>query len=190
MSCLKERPWSLRDTQSAPVSSPQEVGGLCEGEGVTSGGLRRGWRQGPCQGAENTGGFLRPPRHPSCPEQMRRGGRGRPPRVQPPPTPCPGSSGTCPPLPESSPYCGHSGVRGPDLYRTTATRWQMQGSQPSAWRTAPRVRCLQDVKSKQGGGQACGEQESHVSRKVTVRGKAERPPAGPGLQGLPLRKET
>ena len=103
MSCLKERPWSLRDTQSAPVSSPQEVGGLCEGEGVTSGGLRRGWRQGPCQGAENTGGFLRPPRHPSCPEQMRRGGRGRPPRVQPPPTPCPGSSGTCPPLPESSP---------------------------------------------------------------------------------------
>lgn len=91
---------------------------------------------------------------------------------------------------ELPPYCGHSGVQGPDLYRTTATRWQMQGSQPSAWRTAPRVRCLQDVKSKQGGGQACGEQESHVSRKVTVRGKAERPPAGPGLQGLPLRKET
>lgn len=48
-------------------------GGLCEGEGVTSGGLRRGWRQGPCQGAESTGGFLWPPRHPSCPERMRRG---------------------------------------------------------------------------------------------------------------------
>ena len=91
---------------------------------------------------------------------------------------------------ELPPYRGHSGVQGPALYRTTATRWQMQGRQPSAWRTAPRVRCLQDVKSKQGGGQARGEQESHVSRKVTFRGKAERPPEGPGLQGLPLRKET
>ncbi|XDA89535.1 hypothetical protein R6Z07F_019141 [Ovis aries] len=39
----------------------------------------------------------------------------------------------------------------------------------------------EDIKSKQGGGQACGEQESRVSRKVTVRGEAERPPAGPGL---------
>lgn len=27
-------------------------------------------------------------------------------------------------------------------------------------------------------------------RKVTARGKAGRPPAGPGLQGLPLRNET
>lgn len=53
------------------------------------------------------------------------------------------------PLPESSPLTVGTQERGADLYRTTATRWQMQGSQPSAWRTRPRVLCLQDVKSKQ-----------------------------------------
>lgn len=62
-------------------------------------------------------------------------------------------------LPESSPLIVGTQERRADLYRTTATRWQMQGSQPSAWRTRPRVLCLQDVKSKQDGGQACGEQE-------------------------------
>ena len=149
-------PWSLRDTQSAPVSSPREVGGRVREKGDL-GQSDRGWRQGSCQGAENAGGFLRTPRHPSCPGQMRRGGRGCPPRVQPPSTPHPGSSGT-PPFPRAPPLLWALRSAGPDLYRTTATRWQMQGSQPSAWRTHPRVLCLQDVKSKQDGGQACGEQ--------------------------------
>ena len=123
-------PWSLRDTQSAPVSSPREVGGRVRERGDL-GQSDGGWRQGSCQGAENAGGFLRTPRHPSCPGQMRRGGRGCPPRVQPPSTPHPGSSGT-PPFPRAPPLLWALRSAGPDLYRTTATRWQMQGSQPSA----------------------------------------------------------
>lgn len=110
------------------------------------------------------------------------GGRGRPPRVLVP-------QGHPPTSRELPLIVGTQECRAPSLQKHRPTLADARKSAQRR-RTAPRVLCLQDVKSKQGGGQACREQESHVSRKVTVRGEAERPPAGPGLQGLPLRKET
>lgn len=141
-----------------------------------------GWRQGPCQGAENAGGFLRTPRHPSCPGQMRRGGRGRPPRVQPPSTPHPGSSGT-PPFPRAPPLL-----------------WALRSAGPISTEPLPHAGRCKEVSPAPGG-------HAHVSfvyktsspsrmearpagNRRKVRGKAGRPPAGPGLQGLLLRKET
>ena len=155
------------DTQSAPVSSPREVGGRVRERGDLGRSDGGWWRQGPRQGVENAGGFLQT----SCPGQMRRGGRGRPPRVQPPSTPHPGSSGT------------------PSFPRAPPLLWALRSAGPISTEPPPHAGRCKEVSPAPGG-------HAHVSfvYKMSSPSRMEARPAGnrrkvtvggPGLQGLP-----
>lgn len=77
------------------------------------GGLRRGWRQGPCQGAESTGGFLWPP--PSILPRADEEGAGVAHLGSSPHPPHVLFLRNIPPLPESSPLLWALRSAGPDL---------------------------------------------------------------------------